>query len=262
MNEAPDRPKVEDPVADVSPSPPAPTKRRRQLVIGIIAGVIGTFAVLSVIGYLVAPTTTGSEVPFEEDFSSVDPKFTTDSDRFVDFSVANGEYHIVIKDASRPQNARHVFAHTYDGLRFESTVTFPGPGNMLFSVGCWTGDSAYLFALLGNGKVGLLEAVSESSGERRPLTDAITTDAVRPPGAPNRLRIDCVGGGSEPTIVSGWVNGEPIASVAISDGFDSFIAVGFFMAAEADATEFVVDDVIAAAERPEPATSPVSPIED
>jgi hypothetical protein len=132
---------------------------------------------------------------------------------------------------------------------------------MLFSVGCWSGDSAYLFVLLGDGTVGLLETVSESTGDRRPLTDAIATDSIRPPGEPNRLRIDCVGGGVEPTIVSGWVNGQPVASVAVPDGYDSFVAVGFFMGSETSGTEFVVDDVIAAAERPSPATSPVPPME-
>jgi hypothetical protein len=51
-----------------------------------------------------------------------------------------------------------------------------------------------------------------------------------------------VGGDREPTIVSGWVNGEPILSVAVSDGYDSFNAVGFWVASETDGVEFVVDE--------------------
>ena len=259
MDEGSDGPKPKDPDLEGSPSIPEPTKRRRPIVVGVLIGTIATFAVLAVIGYLTISTE--SEIPFEEDFSSDEPKFTTDSDRLVDFSVADGAYRILIKDATAPQLARHIFAHTYDGLRFESTVTMPGSRNVLFSVGCWTGDSAYLFALLGNGEVGLLETVSESRGERRPLTDSLANEAVRPAGEPNRLRIDCVGGGRDPTIISGWINGEPVISVAVSDGYDSFSSVGFFIASETDGAEFVVDDVFANAERPSPARSPVSPIE-
>jgi hypothetical protein len=109
VDDVSDGPKPGGPFEDIAPSPPERSRRRRPLVIGIIAGVLGTFVILTVIGYLVSPATIESEVPFEEDFSSDDPKFTLDSDRFVDFSVADGGYHILIKDASRPQNARHVF---------------------------------------------------------------------------------------------------------------------------------------------------------
>ena len=211
---------------------------------------------MAVIGYLA--TSLGSKVALEEHFSSDHPKFSTDNDQQVKFSVVDGAYHILIKDASSPQTARDFFDHSYDGLRIESTVTMPRQSS-LFSVGCWNGDSAYLLVLLDTGEVGLLENVSES--ERRALTDPIRTDAVRPSGEPNRLRIDCVGGGDEPTIVSGWVNGKPIVSVGVADGYDSFAAVGFFVGSETDGAEFIVDDVLAAAERPRPAKSPVPPIE-
>jgi hypothetical protein len=249
----------------IPPFIPEPPKRRRPLLVGIVAGAIGTFVVLGVIGYLVAPPESG--VRLEEDFSSGEPQFTTDSDAFVDFSVVDGAYHILIKDRTRPQIARHVFDHTYPGLRVESTVRFRGPELYsefsFFSVGCWAGPSAYVFALgyseAGGVELGLGEMVSES--EFRPLSDVITSDAVRPLNESNRLRIDCVGGGVEPTVVSGWVNGEPLLSVEVSDGFDSFTAVGFLVASDISGREFVVDDVIAAAEAPSPALSPVPPIE-
>jgi len=245
---------------DASSTPSEPSGRRRKpLLIGIVIGALVTFAVLAVIGFLAAPS--GSGILFEEDFSSNEPVFTTDSDRLVDQSVVDGEYRILIRDASAPQIVRHVFAHTHDGLRFEASVTLPGPTEVAFSVGCWNGDSSYLFVLLGSGEVGLIETVSESRAERRSLTDVIATDAVRPAGEPNRLRIDCVGGGREPTLVSGWVNGEPVISVAVPQGYDSFNAVGFFLGSETDGVEFLVDDVVAAGERPAPATSPVSPME-
>ncbi len=101
-----DGPNPDEPDPEAWPSPPEPSKRRRPVVTGIIVGAVATFAILAVIGYLVAPT--DSETPLEEDFSSDDPEFTTDSDPFVDFSVSDGAYHILIKDSSRPQLARHL----------------------------------------------------------------------------------------------------------------------------------------------------------
>jgi hypothetical protein len=252
-------PESEQPTWQALPSPPDRTNRRRPLVIGLVVGAIAVFAALAAIGFLVAPTE--SEIVLEEDFSSDEPEFTTDSDPHVDQTVSGGAYHILIKDASSPQLTRHIFDHSYDAFRFESTVTLRGPRDVVFSVGCWSGNSAYVLALAGDGEMGLIETVSESTGERRPLTRGTTTEALRPVGEPNRLRIDCVGGGSEPTVVSGWINGAPVLSVSVSDGYDSFNAVGFFIGSGTDGAEFVVDDVVAVAERPRPAKSPVPPIE-
>jgi hypothetical protein len=134
-----------------------------------------------------------------------------------------------------------------------------GVGNEAFaSIGCWTGESAYLFVAAPNGDVGIVETISESRGERRELTDLIPVDGMRSAGQVNRLRIECVGGrdgGS--TTVSGYVNDEPVVSVEIDDGYDSFDAIGFFMAASTDGATFTVDDVVVTAERPEPGLSPV-----
>lgn len=258
MDGSSDAPMPERPILDAPPSPEPSKKRRGSLVIGIVAGVIGTFLILGIIGYLALPTESGTAL--DEDFSSDEPEFTTDDDPMVKFSVAGGAYHILLKQGGAPQIARHIFDHTHGGLRFESTVTMPDQENTLFSVGCWAGDHAYLLVLLGDGEVGLIETVSESEGKRRPLTNGTRTEAVRPPGEPNRLRIDCVGGGDEPTIVSGWVNGKPVLSVTVADGYDSFNAVGFWVGADTGGVEFVVDDVLAVDERPEPAVSPVPPI--
>jgi hypothetical protein len=81
---------------------------------------------------------------------------------------------------------------------------------------------------------------------------------MHPAGEPNRLRIDCVGGrdgGS--TVVSAYVNGTPVVSVEIDDGYDSFSAIGFFMAAHEDGATFSADDVIVTATRHAPGMSPV-----
>ena len=115
---------------------------------------------------------------------------------------------------------------------------------MVSSVGCWAADSAYLLIFLPTGEGAIVETVSEHTGERRELTESVTVPGARPRGEPNRLRIDCVGGGRGPTVVSGWVNGQPVVSVAVPDGTDSFNAVGFWVASSANGTEFSIDDVL------------------
>ncbi len=226
----------------------------------------GLMVALTVVGAILestggAPTDRSSDVLLRENFNSGRPEFSLDSDRDVDLSVADGAYRIWIKDPVAPQFMRYVFAHTHPGLRFEATITTEAAtGGWISSIGCWAGDSAYLFVVMDTGQVGMLETVSEATGERRPMAEEIRTDALRPEGQPNRLRIDCVGGGREPTVISGWVNGEPVVSVAVPEGFDSFSAVGFFVGANAAGTVFVADDVVVTADRPAPGVSPVPPI--
>jgi hypothetical protein len=223
------------------------------LVIGVVLGAVGMFVALGVIGYLFMERESG--VLFEEDFNSSSPEFPTDSDPLVDLSVVNGAYRILIKDASDPQLVRHVFDHSNSGLRFEATVTIPKNG-ALFSVGCWSSASGYLFAMADTGEVAVFES-HERTGKGRLLKGPIKSQAVV--GQPNRLRVDCVGGGHDPTVISGWVNGEPIVSVEVPVGYDSFDAVGFRVWSETDGAVFLVDDVTAVAERPSPGKSPVPP---
>jgi hypothetical protein len=227
-----------------------------------IAGtVLGGVSLLGFIVVAVAIEDDLDDALLDEDFSSESPRFSTDSDPDVDLSVVDGTYRVRIKESSSPQLIRTFFGRTEGAVRFEATVTqLAGPGEeALSSVGCWNGDSAYLLAVTATGEAGILETVSERTGERRPLSDLVP-DAARPRGEPNRLRIDCVGGGRGATVVSGWVNGEPVASVAVADGYDSFSAVGFWVLSTADGTEFSMDDAVAVAERSEPPLPPVPPI--
>ena len=46
-------------------------------------------------------------------------------------------------------------------------------------------------------------------------------------------------------------------SVEIEDGYDSFDAIGFFVAASTDGATFTADDVLVTAARPEPGSSPI-----
>jgi len=228
--------------------------------VGQVLGIIGTavwglLLALSVVGFLIGVE---DSTLLDEDFSSEVPVFSTDSDRFVDLVVEDGEYLVRIKDASVPQTIRHLFVRTYDGVRFEATIAPAADDSAaLSSVSCWAGDSGYIFYLNSAGAAGLVEVVSESIGSRRPLSDLIETDTADPgAGAgPNRLRIDCVGGGTDPTVVTGWLNGQAVVSVAVSGGYDSFNGVGFWLASS-QPTQFSIDDVIAVSERPDPVVEP------
>jgi hypothetical protein len=257
-----DRTTDHEPIVEGLPPPPSaepPTirPRRRHTLRTVLITIATTFVVLAVIGFLTEPR---SGQLFMEDFEDPPIGFSTDQDRTVDLRVEGGMYRIEVKDPRVPTLARHVFSQSYDGLSFEATVVHPEDteDDAWASVGCWAGDSAYLVVTLPSGEVGLLETISEARGERRELTDLIPVEAMRPAGEPNRLRIDCVGGrDGRATIVSAYVNGTPVASVEIDDGYDSFGAIGFFMAANEAGATFSADDVVVTATRPEPGMSPV-----
>jgi hypothetical protein len=217
----------------------------------VVITVVAVLAGLTVIGALAEtqrpkPSEDETVGPIlVEDFESDELAFTTDTDRFVDQSVVNGRYRIEIKDASNPQVARHVFTHSYPGFSFEATVVHPDVGDRaLAALGCWTGDSAYLFVMLPNGDVGLLETISEARGQREEISDLMHPEDVRPPGEPNRMRIDCIGDGEGgATVVTGYVNGTPVVSESIPLGYDSFETVGFFLSSSQHGVTFTIDDV-------------------
>lgn len=198
----------------------------------------------------------------EEDFSSSSPVFSTESDESVDLVVENGEYVVRMKDVSGPQAVRHLFEEATDTLRFEADIYQSAQLSMQAnqSVGCWNGLSGYLFTLENTGHAGIIEVVSETSGERAALTEFPVAAAAQPFSEINRMRIDCVGGGTNPTVVTGWLNEEPVASVAVPGGYDSFDAVGFLLTAS-EPTEFTIDNVLATSELLEPAMAASAPID-
>jgi len=243
--------------------PPPPSARGRRRVLLALAITAAVVAAMIPIGLVVRDDIRNEDVLLSEDFESGEPEFSTDSDRLVDLSVVDGVYRVTFRDARSPQLVRHIFTRSHDGLSLRATVVHPADAtdDVLSAAGCWAGDSGYLFALSSDGEAGIIEVVSESTGERVDLAGPIAADAARPPGEPNRLRIDCVGGGKDPTVISGYVNGDPIVSVAVPVGYDSFNAVGFFLVSAKDGSVITIDDVIASAERPAPGMSPIPPIQ-
>lgn len=258
-----------EPRTDVDRAPmPAPPPRRHTAlrIVGIASAIVVALITIGAVTqgpHVARPAGTDGEVLLVEEFDSGTTEFSTDSDRWVDLSVVDGVYRVTIKDSPYPQLMRHLFVRSYDGIRFEATIAYePDVGeDTVASVGCWTADSGYVFGMMPDGRVGLLETVSERTGDRVELTKLVEADAARPPGEANRLRIDCVGGGKGSTIVSGYVNGEPVLSVAVPNGYDSFNAVGFWVAGKGG-TVIRFDRAIAIAERLQAPITPAAPILD
>ena len=201
------------------------------------------------------PTQSGSFDPGEETV------FVTESDQYVDLFIEGGRYHIHTKNDSPCQAARTVFPVAYPDVRFEATMTQVADtgGEALHAVGCWNGDAGYLLQVSSSGEVAIVDSVSTISGVQRLLYGPELVKTLRPVGQANRLRIDCLGGGTEPTLVSGWVNGVPIATVEVPDGIDGFPAVGFWAGSETGELDVEVDDWLWVAERQEPSLVPTRP---
>ena len=166
-----------------------------------------------------------------------------------------------IDDPQSPHLIRHLFNQSHEALTFEATIAVNADpdGVTLLSIGCWNADSGYLVVFLSDGQTGevlLMEVISEKAGERAPLIQPQSTDLMATADS-NRLRIDCVGGGSESTVVSAWINEAPLFSVAIDEelGMDSFTGLGFWLGG--DGVEYRIDDVAAVAERSDPPFEPV-----
>lgn len=168
-----------------------------------------------------------------------------------------------MKDVSAPQAVRLSFESTTDTVRFEADINRSAQQTMQAnqSVGCWNGTSGYLFNLANTGHAGIIEVVDEAVGEQVALTEFTVAAAAQPLGEVNRMRIDCVGGGgTDPAVVTGWLNEQPVASVAVPAGHASFNAVGFVLTAS-EPTEFTIENVLATAERLERAMAASAPID-
>lgn len=254
------------PPVPVPPPPfPGPGRRRAWWTVAVIAAVI---AVLGVVAALLgdAPDTetvrqvgasSSPQLLFEEDFSDPsDQSFSLDVDQQISLSYTDGYYRMLIKQPSS-HSARHIFEQPVGSLRFEATVTgmSGADSNSLIGVGCWSGNHSYVFAVSPAGRSFLIEPKTQEEPEGTAF--AMTEIEPWQLQADNRLRIDCEGGGSRPTIVTGWANGEPVLSISVPDGLDSFEAGGFSMGTYEADTEYRADDVVAYAERPTPPIPPI-----
>jgi hypothetical protein len=238
------------------PVPPPLAPPRRRTLRTVLITVAGTIVALGVIGILFGPRISGELLA--EDFGSEPFGFSVESDPISDLRIEDEAYVFEVMEANTPMVTRHVFPNSHKGLTFEATVVHPADvgEEAAAALGCWAGNAGYLFVTSPHGEAAVIGTRGET-GQIGELTDMIPIDNARPAGEPNELRLECVGGeGREPTIVSGYVNGEPVVSVSIPNGYDSFDAIGFWVMA-GDPTSFTFDDVLVTAERPGPGLSPI-----
>jgi hypothetical protein len=206
-------------------------------------GLAGLFG----LGLLSGQMGLSGRVLIEEDFENdIGVPFAQESDRFIQMEVVDGEYRVDIDDPYSPHLIRSFFDTTAGSVAFEATLqtSFEPEDRLLTSIGCFNSDAGYLMVLVTSGDAILLETVSENTGQRQPLSEPVAVEGFTS-GTPVKLEIDCVGGGTDPTIVSGWVNETPVLSVAVENGMDSFNAVAFWLGTEeADGAEFRIDNVL------------------
>jgi hypothetical protein len=235
---------------------------RKKATLGRRFGMVGTLVWGPMLAIGLGAILLSSSTLLEEDFSSSSNTFSTASDEFVDLVVEDGAYIVRMKDVSLPRAVRHFLEAATATVRFEADINQSAQLSIQAnqSVGCWNGLSGYLFTLENTGRAGIVEVGSETGGKRTALTEFAVAAAAQPFSEINRMRIDCAGGGTNPTVVTGWLNEEPVASVAVPGGHDSFNAVGFLLTAN-EPTEFRIDNVLATSALLEPAMAASPPID-
>jgi hypothetical protein len=237
---------------------------RKKATIGRRLGMAATLVWGPVLAVGLALLLLSDSTLLDEDFNSASPAFSTAGNEFADLVVEGGAYVVRMKDVSVNQIVRHSFETATDTVRFEADIILSALQSRQAShaVGCWSGTSGYLFTLTNSGEAGIATVVGEASREPAALSELTVTAAARPLGEINRIRIDCVGAeGTGPAVVTGWLNDQPVASVAVAAGHESFDAVGFLLTAS-EPTEFTIDNVLATAESPEQAMAAAPPIAD
>ena len=199
-----------------------------------------------------------TDVWADEDFSGPNIGMATNADWLF---VEDGAY--VARVTTRSPATTTIFDDgVHDGVRFEATISQPPQPSSLTGVGCWLDElggnvrRGYVFGLESVPDDGTTELfLFEMTGHLsiKTLTDGVPAATL---GESNRFRIDCVGGGSDPTVVTGWLNDQPVMSFAVDDGYEAFNELGIYLISQEPPTEFIIDDVFAATDRPDAGIGP------
>jgi hypothetical protein len=203
-----------------------------------------------------------SDLPIESDFSECDG-WSTDEDEHISMGCENGQYRVLIKDASTkvsdiiPRRSKDAV----DSVAVQADVVFqtaPGvPGKRLgpiAGVGCWVSgvnDPArgYYFALA-PGQGGAILRVNETDKSLEKqffLRDIADTEpsAVKEVGEVNHLRGECRPSGSDGVDLTMWVNGEQVAEANDPSGFLGYEAFGFATYSSERGSDFRFDNFVA-----------------
>jgi len=193
----------------------------------------------------VASIVTADDELLRDDFEG-EKSFSTDVDAHVSLRYANGGYEILIKDPDFPQEARSFFNEpAQPAVSFSAAARIvEGPEeDMVIGLGCYpSAEYGYVLAVSPTGQY----VVFQSFRDRLPefMTEG-QADPLRDRGETNRISITCRGGGTEPTILQLSVNGDEVVRHEDPDGYDSFVAVGFYVATAQAGTLVRFDEALA-----------------
>lgn len=194
----------------------------------------------------IAITLGSSGVLLEDDFEG-QQNFTTDDDPLVRQRYVDGVYEVMVKDASVPETARSFFdERAQQGLTFEVDVEIvEAPEEDFFvGLGCYPGNEGYVLGLTPTGEYAVAQQFSDRPGR---VLEQGTFEQGLGPGDSGRLGITCVGGGSGPTALELRLDGRRVVRVEHQGGYDSFVAVGFYINTTEDGTLVRFDNALAKA---------------
>jgi len=231
-------------------------KIRRPLFAWIWCGVAAFLLVLSIAGYYAA-----RNQPFlVNDFNDGTGDFVAEGDSFVTLEYVDGGYRFLIKDPSQPQSSRNFFSDSvsFSTVSLEADVTERvGPTTKDEAQGLWclrSASAGYLFAVGADGSYVI--AKQPGASPSTVLTSGTNASAIRGLGQTQRMRLDCRGGGNDPTAVTGFVDGTKVAELRDPEGYDSFNGVGLFVITSEEGTDVLWDNVVARSSIPNAPSQP------
>lgn len=184
------------------------------------------------------------------DFNDGTGDWPADSDNFVTLEYVDGGYRFLINDPSQPHSSSAHFTDiSVPGLSLEADVTERvGPTTVQEALGLWclrSVDVGYLFAVQANGDYAIVKTPGASTGSGTVLTSGTNASAGWVLGQTKHLRIECWGGGEDPTAITGFVDDLEVAEVLDPEGYDSFSGIGLFLSTSERGTDVLWDNVLA-----------------
>ncbi len=159
----------------------------------------------------------------EEDFGSPSDWYEGDDDKAT-VHVVDGSYHVEVKRSSFLFIATSGLQGEWDGVSVEVDASpRDGSREVLVGIGCEAERSRGYYFLINpwNSRYLILEYRTDGTFvDLGGGTDLVRT--IRPPGASNRLRAECVHRETDATALRFFVNERPIFAIDVQDGWGAY----------------------------------------
>lgn len=204
-------------------------RRSGGLLRGITLSIAGMVWIALSVVLGVASMASSDEVLLRDDFEG-ERNFSTDEDRFVSLRYANGGYEFLIKDPATPHHARFFIdepAQQAISFAAEATILEGPEEDIAIGLGCFpSANYGYVIAIQPSGHYFVLEEIRDRAPQL--LTEGRSAP-LRGIGVVNEISMTCRGGGSDPTTLALTANGKEVVLYEDPGGYDSFVAVGFYV---------------------------------